>query len=84
MSSLWSKDNYTALTTIGMADPQGSNSTVTCSRIRAIDVGNRGVSIGEFALPQWMDAMAGSTVLVTVVGNNTLGADPSCVAFFSV
>ena len=37
------------------------------------------MSAGEFALPSWMDAMSGATLLLAVVGNNTQGADPAYV-----
>lgn len=69
--SLWSEANYTQLLSVGLDDPAGSGSKVTCSKIRAVDLSASNASIGEFALLPWQPAMAGATLLLGVYGNQS-------------
>eukprot|EP00037_Helgoeca_nana_P013888 m.128231 g.128231 ORF g.128231 m.128231 type:complete len:394 (-) comp22283_c0_seq1:95-1276(-) len=71
-SSFWDEANYTQLLTVGIDDPAGSGSKVTCTQIRAVDLSTpNNVSIGAFTMIPWISAMGGATMLLAVYGNQS-------------
>lgn len=76
LSSYWNQTNYTQLISVGIADPAGTGSKIVCTKVRAVDLSQNNRSIGEFSLRPWSSAMAGSTMLLAVLGNTTSNLPP--------